>query len=188
MISIFKPYIFLTASVVLLSLPATAQAETNDLADLVGARASSGELALQSRGYEFIKSQKGDDRVWSYWYQPSTNNCVTVAIYNGRYDAITDSPTDCGEPSNYRNNIRNINNHIVTARSTPDDVINLINARAAGAENVLIRNGYQDIQGYTGSKTKGILWWNPIRQDCLGVVTSNGRIKTINHLDKKSCD
>lgn len=183
MTSILKSCFSLTVSIALLSsISITTQAASNDLADLVGVRASSGELALQSRGYEFVKSQKGDDRVWSYWYQPSTNSCVTVAVYDGRYDAITDSPTDCGEPYIPQNQQSK-----GQGKLTLDDIDSLVGARAAGAENVLIQNGYQDVRGYTGSKTRGVLWWNPVHQDCLNAVTSNGRIKSITHFDKKLC-
>lgn len=77
--------------------PALAQSTPSDLRDLVGARGSSGESALQSRGYVSSGGAVGDDRTWSYWWNPQQNTCVTVATRGGRYDSIVSStPADCG--------------------------------------------------------------------------------------------
>lgn len=68
------------------------------LNDLVGARAAGGETALQSRGYRFIKVEKGDDRSYSYWWNAASRQCVSVATMDGRYDSITSTPgADCGQ-------------------------------------------------------------------------------------------
>lgn len=70
----------------------------SDIADLVGARAAGGEAQLEARGYEYIRGETGDDRVWTYWWNPRTRVCITVATVDGRYDAITPSPApDCGQ-------------------------------------------------------------------------------------------
>ncbi|WP_232493495.1 hypothetical protein [Novosphingobium kaempferiae] len=80
-------------------LPTALSAQTPpELRDLVGARGSSGETQLKARGYRFVRLQEGDDRKWSYYWNPANHQCVTVATYDGRYDAITSSPApDCGE-------------------------------------------------------------------------------------------
>lgn len=68
------------------------------IADLVGARGAGGETQLEARGYVHIKTEKGDDRAWSYWWQSARRECVTVAVVDGRFDAITTSPaTDCNQ-------------------------------------------------------------------------------------------
>jgi hypothetical protein len=83
----------------LLSSIASAQAP-RDLGDLVGARAAGGETQLEERGYVHIKTQKGDDRAWSYWWQPKHRACVSVAVFDGRFDAITTTPAaDCNQGS-----------------------------------------------------------------------------------------
>jgi len=67
-----------------------------DVRDLVGARAPGGETQMQARGYTNVGGRTGDDRVWTYWWNPATHTCVTVATMQGRYDSITVSPAaDC---------------------------------------------------------------------------------------------
>jgi hypothetical protein len=75
----------------------TAAAQTpRDVQDLVGARAAGGESQLMRRGYSFVKTQKGDDRAWSNWWNRRTSTCITVVTRDGRYDSITTSPAfDC---------------------------------------------------------------------------------------------
>ncbi len=66
------------------------------LNSLVGMKASSGEKQLEDKGYKFIKSSKGEDRIWSNWWNSSHRKCITVVTLDGRYDSITDSPAfDC---------------------------------------------------------------------------------------------
>ncbi len=61
-----------------------------------GARAAGAENALRSRGYQYVRGQTGDDRVWTYWWNAQSRTCITVATMNGRYDSITTSPApDC---------------------------------------------------------------------------------------------
>jgi hypothetical protein len=71
-----------------------------DVRDLVGARASSGENELANRGYSLNHSQQGDDRTWGYWWNRDSKQCITVATVDGRYDAITATPSaDCNQKS-----------------------------------------------------------------------------------------
>lgn len=81
-----------------LSLPLAAHAQTtpSDVRDLVGARGSSGEAELARRGYVNAGGQTGDDRVWTYWWNPNRSVCLSVVTMNGRYDSITTTPApDC---------------------------------------------------------------------------------------------
>lgn len=72
----------------------------SDIQDLVGARAAGAENALRSRGYDYLRADTGDDRVWTYWWNNRTRTCVTVVTMNGRYDSITTSPVpDCRRPA-----------------------------------------------------------------------------------------
>ena len=75
-----------------------AQAQTpRDVSDLVGARAPGGESELQRRGYQFVRTQTGDDRKWSNWWRPDLRQCLSVVTMNGRYDSIVSAPAaDCG--------------------------------------------------------------------------------------------
>ncbi|OYW45433.1 MAG: hypothetical protein B7Z08_09965 [Sphingomonadales bacterium 32-68-7] len=80
-----------------IAVHAVAEAQApSDLQDLVGARGAGGETQLQARGYALVRTETGDDRVWTYWWREPTRTCVTVATVNGRYDSITISPApDC---------------------------------------------------------------------------------------------
>lgn len=95
----------ISVSVLVLALTmGAAQAQTpSRLNDLVGARAAGGETQMRARGYIFVNSQKGDDRSYTYWWNASNRQCVTVATMDGRYDSITSSPAaDCGQSEDRR--------------------------------------------------------------------------------------
>ena len=83
----------------IVAISSSVQAQTpNDLRDLIGARASGAETAIQSRGYAFVKTQTGDDRKYSYWWNARSRQCVTVATMDGRYASITSTPApDCNQ-------------------------------------------------------------------------------------------
>lgn len=67
-----------------------------DVANLVGARASSGETQLKNRGYRFVKTEKGDDRTWSNWWNYRKKVCLTVVTMEGKFDSIVSGPgADC---------------------------------------------------------------------------------------------
>lgn len=47
-------------------------------------------------GYRFVNSSKGDDRIWSNWWNDREDKCITVVTMDGRYDSVTDTlPFDC---------------------------------------------------------------------------------------------
>ena len=80
--------------------PALAQVTPSDVRDLVGARGSSGESELASRGYVDVGGQTGDDRKWTYWWNERRGVCLSVATVNGRYDSIVATPApDCRRPA-----------------------------------------------------------------------------------------
>jgi hypothetical protein len=80
----------------LLAGQAVAQVTPSDVRDLVGARGSSGESELASRGYVNVGGQTGDDRKWTYWWNDRRGVCLSVATVNGRYDSIVSTPApDC---------------------------------------------------------------------------------------------
>lgn len=93
-----KKLIALTMSASLLAAPFAAQAQTpGDIDDLIGARGSSFEGVMTSRGYEFVKKE-GEAQ---YWWNSMDKTCVAVTIYNGRVDTInTQGKSHCGHGGN----------------------------------------------------------------------------------------
>ena len=82
--------------VALAALPAAAQVTPSDVRDLVGARASSGESELASRGYINAGGRSGSDRKWIFWWNDRRGVCITVATVEGRYDSLVSTPSaDC---------------------------------------------------------------------------------------------
>ena len=70
------------------------------LQDLVGARGSSGESALEQRGYVNINGYASGGSSYTYWWNASTHSCVQVQTSDGRYAAInTASNSDCNQSS-----------------------------------------------------------------------------------------
>jgi len=69
--------------------------------DIEGMRASSAENELEDMGYEFVKSQKGSDRIWANWWNERHDDCITVVTRDGEIDSVTDSPEfDCEQQDN----------------------------------------------------------------------------------------
>lgn len=84
------------AAAALLAGPALADG-ARDLRDLIGARGSSGESALQARGYEHVETHRAGNVLAAYWWNEREDDCVLVRTANGRYQSITDaSDQDCG--------------------------------------------------------------------------------------------
>ena len=61
-----------------------------DVSDLVGARASSGERELQSRGFRNVDGFKRGNTSYTIWWRRQSQQCVQVATANGRYDSLVD--------------------------------------------------------------------------------------------------
>jgi hypothetical protein len=64
-----------------------------DLADLVGARGSSGETQLAARGYASARTQG----LTHYWWHAASRSCVRVVTADGRYASVLAAPdAACG--------------------------------------------------------------------------------------------
>lgn len=109
----FKQLLCIGALVLLTGVSVFSQSTPGDVADLVGARASSGESELRSRGYRFVKTDKGGGRSYSFWWRSNTSTCLSVVTLDGRYDSIVSvGPADCNQYSggNSGGNWNNNNN------------------------------------------------------------------------------
>jgi hypothetical protein len=84
------------AAVLLLAQAAHAQDPASGLQDLVGAKGSSGEQALQQRGYTFVKGEKSGSDSYTYWRQRQSGQCISVRTAEGRYQSLVTTPSfDC---------------------------------------------------------------------------------------------
>ncbi|MGB4335290.1 MAG: hypothetical protein WBJ41_10665 [Chromatiaceae bacterium] len=74
---------------------ATATAGTpSDLDGLVGARGSSGEQELGSRGYSYVTMTHGTQ----YWWNAERKACVGIKVSQGRYKTVSSAPaSQCGQ-------------------------------------------------------------------------------------------
>ncbi|MEL4895782.1 hypothetical protein [Crocosphaera sp. Alani8] len=84
----------------LLTTQVNAQDPAPSLQDLVGVRGSSGEMELQRRGYQFIRTEKSSNDAYSYWREESTGKCLVVRTSDGRYQSLVYAPEfDCKNSS-----------------------------------------------------------------------------------------
>ena len=189
-------------------------ATPSELSDLVGIKASYGESEMLSRGYKNIRNQKSGDRAWNYWYNSNSNSCVTVAVYDGRYDAITDSPYDCGNTSTSSQSSTQKHHSDAAAVAgaalavgaiaalakyehdhnkgnesyeIPQEIKNLEGARASSAETVFRNYNYYIANGSSDYNSKTNYWWNSSKNSCVAAVTYNGRIDTVNKVNVSEC-
>lgn len=64
-----------------------------NVADLVGARASSGESEMGTRGYS-VARQRG---LTAYWWNAAASSCVQTVTSNGRYRTVQQvAASSCG--------------------------------------------------------------------------------------------
>ncbi|MBP6003874.1 MAG: hypothetical protein KA746_10615 [Pyrinomonadaceae bacterium] len=99
-----KKLLIACAVTFVMSFAAIAQNTPADVSDLVGIKASSGESELRSRGYRFVKTEKGGDSSYSNWWRSNTKTCISVRTFNGRYDTIVSVVSaDCNQYSGGNN-------------------------------------------------------------------------------------
>lgn len=63
-------------------------AEPAKFEDLVGARASSGESELESRGFRHVDTIQSGDNVYTIWFNPRTHQCLQVDTVDGKYYSV----------------------------------------------------------------------------------------------------
>ena len=68
------------------------------------------------------------------------------------------------------------------------DIIDLVGARAAGAETAMQRRGYVLSRGQQGDDRVYTYWWNQTRGACVVVATMNGRYDSITATTKPDCE
>ncbi len=69
---------------------------THSVKDLVGVRGSSGENALEARGFVWVKTEKSDGSAYSYWKHDQSGQCLKVSMTDGRYASLVKTvPFEC---------------------------------------------------------------------------------------------
>lgn len=68
---------------------------------------------------------------------------------------------------------------VAASAKSPDDITDLVGARAAGAESQIQARGYENI--------KKNIWWNENTNTCVKVRVSNGRYASIDGLKAQDC-
>lgn len=101
------------ATLAVSAVPASVSAETvRGLGDLIGARGSSAEAELQSKGYTLA----GNMGAASLWWNARTKTCASVLVENGRVDSIEPaSAKDCGHEA-IRGNAGYVNHGVASER------------------------------------------------------------------------
>ncbi len=81
----------------LVASPALAD-KADQLTYLNGSLGRDGEAQLRNRGFAHVSTHKNrGGYVYSYWWDERDDDCVSVAVYNGRVNSISDaSDQDCG--------------------------------------------------------------------------------------------
>lgn len=97
------------------SFPSSVSAETvRGLGDLIGARGSSAESELRSKGYTLA----GNMGAAALWWNATTKTCASVLVENGRIDSIEPaSARDCGHEA-IRANSNYVNHGVPAERVT----------------------------------------------------------------------
>jgi hypothetical protein len=140
------------------------------LQDLVGARASSGESQLESRGYRNTLSFKDGHSSYTNWRKGS--HCVSVRTTNGHYESIIDVGTeDCESDGKQGGGAAG------GGGAGAADLQDLVGARGAGGETELQSRGYNYVAGNKWSNG-----WH-----CVTVHTADGHFKSIVDTPMANC-
>lgn len=84
--------------VLVMGLIAAAFGQSNKLQDLVGTNGSSGQNALEQRGYVLTHSDRSGGDSYSYWWSQNVKKCVVVRAKNNELKSIVDTePFDCNQ-------------------------------------------------------------------------------------------
>lgn len=76
----------------------------------------------------------------------------------------------------------------IHAQQTPADLRDLLNERASFAESDMHDRGYVNVAGAESSRGVYTYWWNQQRNECVCVLTSNGRYNSITTTSPVDCN
>lgn len=149
------------------------------LQDLVGAKGSSGESALESRGYTYASGSKSGGSSYTNWSKGS--HCVTVKTLNGRYASIVDAPmADCETGTSQGAS------HAKHSGSGAAALQDLVGARASSGEAELESRGYEFISTEKGGGSAYSTWLKG--SHCVTTRTVDGRYRSIVDVTMADCE
>jgi hypothetical protein len=161
----------LLATGALMTAPAWA-APPSDLADLVGARGSSGEQEMQSRGYTNVTMRQGTQ----YWWNGARSSCVGIRVANGRYasvDAV--SASRCGQQA--------------ASTGQKAEVRDLIGGDPIKAFDIMTSRGFTSVDTSTTSDDYLVTWWyNASTGQCANTQSKNNRVTSATEDRHPKCD
>lgn len=129
------------------------------LRDLIGARGSSVESELESRGFRFA----GNLGSATLWWNARRKVCASVAVDNGRVQSIQVAPArDCGKTGGS------------ASRRTPlNDLIGMDGIRAF---DVMTERGFRNVDTISGNNEIYGTFWNASTRECVQMNSRNGRV------------
>lgn len=152
---------------------------SDNLDDLEGMRASSGESELKDRGYYYRKTIKTSNSSIAYWWNPRKQDCIAVTTTDGRYKSIMNQPDAVCDDED-----RDSDRHHGGGHGGTDDLVGM---RASSGESELKDRGYRYRKTIKTSHSAIAYWWNPGKQDCIAVTTTDGRYKSIMNQPEAVC-
>jgi hypothetical protein len=150
----------LLATGTLTTAPAASASPPSDVADLVGARGSSGEQEMQSRGYAYVTMTQGTQ----YWWNAGRGSCVGIRVANGRYQSVDAvSASRCGQQA--------------AAAGQKAEIKDLIGGDAVKAFDIMTSRGFTSVDTYNSSDDYLVTWWyNASTGQCVNTQSKNGRV------------
>ena len=140
----------------------------------MGARGSSGEAELKSRGYTYVKGEKGGDSSYTNWRKGS--HCVTVRTVDGRYKSIVDvTMADCETGGS----------HGGGEGAGAAGLQDLMGARGSSGEAELESRGYKNVLSFKDGQSSYTNWRKG--SHCVSVRTTNGHYDSIIDIDMADC-
>jgi hypothetical protein len=102
---------------------------------------------------------------------------------------LAESRNDSGYNSGYRNGGSNSGNTGYNSgyrngggSAEPAQFNDLVGAKAAGVESDLQSRGFRNVDGFDAGNGKGTIWWNGRTQQCLQMITVDGRADSISDI------
>lgn len=158
-----------------LSVASALAGTPSDLSDLVGARGSSGEQEMESRGYEYVTTSHGTQ----YWWNANSNSCIGIKVAQGRYKSVASAGAErCGKHAGG-------SSHAHQAKVDFDD---LRIGSDMHAERELEKRGFVTVDGSQSASGFSNLWmFNRKTGQCVQLETAEGKVMTINEVKHPKC-